>query len=542
MTRKFELIGSQETVRKKAEESFWYFCSYILGYDWAHEPLHKKICDHAQDGCHKPYDELDSADKQWTLLLAPRDGGKTTFFTGAHAIWVQLLAEEDGYPMSIGMAHALKPKAAKMLGDVKWHWEANEKLKWIAPRLAWKDPYKEAHLWTKTEFSLQRKKYAREPSYTAFSLEASQVMMHFDVIYLDDIVIDVTSDSPVVREKVRRFFSAAPALLKGLGWKKIMVAGTRWDPDDQYGLMLAKDSGWEQNLKPLVIDCYTEDGKSVWPRGLPMKTLKQLEKSDEWMFSCLYRNNPLPKGLMAFDESHVGRYVTEFWEGKPSLPQEIRETRVVSWFTAVDPNVTETEGNDPAAVMTACLDSEGDVWVVDLVTGHPSPSELIDWCREQVQTYQPETLFFETVGAFQTFLHWFDHDSVKSGVIYPIEPVKRPPSSNKVARIMKLGPLMRLGKLHVPRGEKFEPLMREIRCFSRHRKKNQDDCLDTLADIFNLGTKPEPTVARVEPPHDPYLLKRLVDPRGFYEDSGMTGVQEDAYGALSHAQATRIRR
>lgn len=525
----------KEAVRARAREDFYYFCEYVLGYRWMHRPWHSQITEWAEQ-VKGPY-RGEAGDYGWTGLLAPRGHGKTTLLTAGHCLWSLVRAGAE-YPLSCGIAHALRDQALKILGDIRWHFEMNERLKWLFPEICYREPAKESPVWREKEISVKRERYYRVPSVSAFALEASKVGLHFDILYLDDLVIDVTTASPATREQVRQFFAGVPPLLRADGWRRVMVAGTRWDVEDQYAEMLDPDKGWRGVIRWRVLSVRKEDGSPVWPTVFTKEQLDMMEQQDPWMFSCVMMNNPLPTGMMTFNTEDVVRYDLEWSEEKQrwDVPWEVKENGPLAYYTAVDPNVKTGEGGDAGVVTTVAKDTDQNLWVVSLSRGHPSPSELIDWVRSHVQQYQPEEVFFEVVASQETFLHWFQQDSVKTGVSYPIRDVRRAPGQSKTARILTLGPLVKQGKLKVPRGETFEPILRELRSHSRHRKKNVDDCLDTLADIMMLGSPPDPERAVVLPPHDPWLLGRLVNPGGgLYEFGVSESVGGCDYGSRARA-------
>lgn len=122
-------------MRKRAEEDFFWFARNVLGYKFLYEPLHRQICDFAVSCSQGPWV---GKDEQWALLLAPRGHGKSTLFTAAHTIHLLLTAKDPTF--SVGICHAIRPQAIKIMSDIKFHFETNKLLKWIAPELSYNNP------------------------------------------------------------------------------------------------------------------------------------------------------------------------------------------------------------------------------------------------------------------------------------------------------------------------------------------------------------------------------------------------------------------
>lgn len=519
----------REALRKRCEEDLYHLAVKVLGYGFLHEPLHRKMCEFAEETCAGAWDGKDA---QWSLLLAPRGHGKSTLYTAAHAIQLQLKARDPTF--AVGITHAVKPLAVRLLSDVKAAFERNALLKWIAPDLCWEDPEREAEKWKADEIVLKRSAHYRVPSYVAFGLGATQVGAHFDVIKGDDLVIDENSETGDQREKVKLAIAKMKPLLKATGWRRIHLTGTRWDVDDVYGDMTADSGPWAGRVKVMVLDCYLEDGSLAWPRairggmmsGFTKEEFEEMEGVNPYLFSCNYRNNPIPRESAAFDPDNVQRYTVEYEDdGSWRSPDDL----FVNMYTAVDPNIHEDTAHDAASVITAARDHQGRMWVVDIDHGHPSPSELILWMRRHVQTFRPQELLLETVQAQHNYIHWLERDTLESGVNYPTREVKRGGPHSKYSRIVALGPMLRGGRLFVPRGKKFEPIMEEIARYSP--KANVDDCLDCLADIYQYGSTPQVVEKKPKPPRDPWLLGRLLgrnDPNGL-------GVREAQHGVRRYA-------
>ena len=510
---------TRKEYRAKAEADFYWFAWNILGYKFLHEPLHRQICDFAQSCSKGPWREQD---EQWALLLAPRGHGKSTLYTAAHIIHLHLCAHDPTF--AVGLCHALRPLAIKIMSDVKFQFEQNALLKAIAPDLCYANPETESPIWRQDEICLKRTAWYKVPSVVAFSVDASVVGLHFDVIKGDDLVVDVNSKTASQRQEVKDYLNRMKALLKATGWKRIQLTGTRWHNDDAYEDITKKDSVWAGSVKVKRIDCYDETGEPVWPQAFTKQELRKQELLSPHLFSCNYRNDPIPEGMSSFKRDDVQRYAADYTASGDWIPPNPDER--YSIYTSVDPNTRETTAYDAGVVMTAAKDSVGRIYIIDMDRGHPSPSELISWMRRHVQRYKPAELMLEVVQAQYMYLHWLAKDTLDTGVRYPTREIKRGPTERKYDRIIALSELIRSKHLFVPHGSRFEPILDEISAFSP--KAKVDDCLDCLADIYAFGMSAPKKLTAEKTLEDTYLLNKIITGR-----HGNFGVRESFSGVIN---------
>lgn len=517
-------------LRERCERDLYFLCKRVLGFGFLDQEFHKEFCKETQSALHS-WTGKDN-DPQWNGMLAPRGFGKTTLRTVGGVIQAELLGGIDGKGkwrephFTQGICHAKDELSQNICKEVRSQWENNDTLKWIASDLAYKNPERESPVWTASSFTLKRPTFYRVPSVVAFSPEASTVGMHFDIIWNDDTVIDTNSENAEQRAKILQFIKSQLALLKKIGWRRMMCTGTHWDVDDAWAAMRDPNGDFGGNARWVVYKARQDDGTLLWPDRFPEEVLQKEERAlGPYKFSCLYQNDPQPEGIASFEYDFVQRYTAEYDEKGQWIPPDPERGYWI--LMAVDPNTTEDTAHDPACVTTAAWDSAGCIWVIDVAHGHPSPSQLIEWIREGVVRYQPKVILYEDVQAQKQAFHWMEKDTLINGVRFPLQPVKRGPKLGKYMRIMALSPLIRSKGLWVPNGAKFHPMMEEIRKYSKRAKR--DDCLDTLADIYSMQSKPSAPQPVVQSPSDPYLLSRLVKGR---PDRMLGGATEGSHGAL----------
>lgn len=515
--------SSRLAIRKKCIADHYFFCAEVLGLKaamgsiWT-ERIHRPICTFIGA----------KSTKKFKVLYYWRGVGKSTLFTIADSLRCNLIG---GGELCQGIAHFKKETAVKFLSDIASQCETNDYLKWIAPDVFWSNPRVEAPTWRSDEIMLKRRKPYRVPSYVAFSTEATAIGMHFDIIRTDDAVLKDNVTTSTLKDNAKQFFRSLNPMLRAGGWKKVMVAGTRWDHDEAHGMLVDPDGDFAAQVESMVGSLEDENGNSNWAEVIPTSTLPQLRKEYGSLFyAANMLNSPIPGGKAVFKTTDVQRYELDPLNGyAPILPAD----RNYYFYTAIDPNTKESTAYDPAVVTTCARDSEGGMWVVDVTRGHPSPFELIDWIRNHVKKWNPLKVMLEVVQAQSVYVPLLYRDSLETGVVYNIEQVTRGGRENKYSRIVALQPLIESGKLHVPRGSVFEDLMKELEVY--HPKAERDDILDTLADIFARGATPPPLIEVTERPRDTFLVRKILG----ISDGGQVRRRGSRLGVRSRGRGVR---
>jgi len=477
--------------RRRACTDLWFLCTEILRYTFLSPTLHKPWCKWIE----APYEE------QYRIFLAPRDHCKTTVFTIGESIQ-EILKNAD---ITMMLGHYKKLKAEVMLRGIRGHFQQNPYLRTIAPDLCYDDPENESPVWTRDAIQVKRENSYQVPTVYAVGMEASATMMHFDKIKLDDIVVEENEGSATMLQETLEWVQNMEGLLSSFGSRKVDIAGTRWRHNDTYGLMLDNEE-----LRPqirLFNQAILQDrhgnpdhtnGEPIWPENKlygDKEWIRKLEvRSGSFRFWSNYMNSPVPKGSAVFCMEDIDiRYMEADGEGRnarPRLPERYPDGRQINYhyYTAVDPNTTETTANDAAAVMTAAVSDQGHWWLVKLNRGHPNQSILIEWIIDHVRQFSPKILHVEAIAYQNTLAEWLKSGAVEQGIYLPLNLIKKRVTS-KYARIVALQRITEGRKLHGPDWKVFAPLWDEMKVYTEASRK--DDCLDCLADIVAYGVPPE---------------------------------------------------
>lgn len=502
--------------RRRAQDDLWFLATEILGWGdlgFLDERLHKPLCRWIEksDVPAGPGLPTESVNKT-RMLLFPRYHGKTTLFTVADDIRLQL--RHPGLCIAIG--HDTVSEAATLMSQIKSAFEECDLLKQIAPDICFENPQKQSAVWTKSEFLLKRKVAYRVSSFVAVAPDAMPTGLHFDVWNWDDLVTWENSRTHTQRQRCKDAFDLAKPFLPAtrMGYRK--VAGTRWHMDDLYGDI-------ERKQKESGADVYI--GNMLAPDGQPWLNKKfcvELAGPDDKRitiaklmgdmggsakFHACMMNDPLPEGTAAFKRDDVQLYRLNAVERKDWAPPVLG----LQWefFTAVDLNTQSHTAGDFAVVMTVAKSNQGHLAVVDVSRGHPTRLQLVEWVERHNLAWQPRAIFVEVVAYQKTFVGDLAAAQVKSGDRMPVTQVNRGGArtgNSKNDRIMSLQGVVEMRKLWVPDADRFAFLVEEIVEFAAESDSRHDDGLDCLADVHMLGRKPDGPVTKSEPLSNDRLL------------------------------------
>ena len=497
-------------LRQRAETDFWFFCKEIMGFKDLYEPLHKPVCEFLQKSAEAP--------EKYTCLLIPRGHFKTSLASVSYSIW-RLLRDPD---MSILIVHGKLDSSIAMLREIKIAFTHNDVLRELWSDIIWDNPKADADLWHQDQIQVKRERADKQPSVFAASVDATVVGKHFDLIVHDDIVTDKTVTTEMQREVTKRYRRESEALQRTDDCKVINI-GTRWHEDDAHAELLDPTGPYAPvNGKPQVrslvlsavadeaiakwIGC--EEGDPIFPTRYTHDRLERLRVSmTEYPFSCQFLNNPRPDLFRAFTRNDL-RWFTPLKDGSPPTKGQYRV------FSAIDPNRSEKQSADFCVLITAAVDEDGHIWVVDMRRGHPSGPQIVDWVRECVERWAPEFVCVETQNFQLQLCKWLKEDQLKSGVHYKILEVIRSRANKKYERIMAMQPLVAAGGLHIKKSAWGDDLAIELDRYGPRAK--HDDILDALADIYANGVKARPEKHEKKVAKDPFVMESLLEQVGVF--------------------------
>nr|MBC8485000.1 hypothetical protein [Bacteroidota bacterium] len=275
-------------------------------------------------------------------------------------------------------------KATGFLTSIKGHIEGKAEGSKFYAIYNWgqKDP---KQTWNLSEIVIADRKTAYpEASIETAGIETSKVGKHYDGIIFDDIVSDKNVTTKDQMDKVENCFRTALSLLKPDGW--VIITGTIWHFGDLYRRIIA-DNELSGLFQIFIVDGEDDPkyGKYCFSDiGLTKEFLEQKKKQQgTYLYSCLYRNNPVSPESAIFKESNFSFYGA-------IKPDDLYITGTL------DP---AGEGKDKSGLTAVGTDYEMNMNILEALEGHWKPSELIDLIinlhyKLKFKIFGLETIFF----------------------------------------------------------------------------------------------------------------------------------------------------
>lgn len=304
---------------------------------------------------------------------------------------------------------------------------------------------------------------------TAYGVGAKITGIHFDKIYLDDIVDYTTITTSDQMKKTRDYFSFLQSILEVDG--EMTITGTPYHYNDLYA-----EIEREKIFDHIYKRPYKENGKILYASWFTEKDFEKLRKTQSnYIFSCQYELNPIPIEDQIFPPPHPTY---------PVLPQGEYQ-----YYITVDPAATATSTSDETGVVIAAKDKMNNLYIEEAIGVKKTNVELAHLLIQKCLQYKPVRVGIEF--GLQESLR-FVIDTVKSeyenktGVHVPLYmegiPVSR--RLSKGARVsMTLGAFIREGKLHI--NERCIELLREMDTFTG-KGAEKDNLVDAAAMILSV--------------------------------------------------------
>lgn len=304
-----------------------------------------------------------------------------------------------------------------------------------------------------------------------------------DILLIDDPVKGrVDADSKAKREAAWKWYSS-DALTRLKPGGSIVVIGTRWHEDDLIGRILeqAKISGekWENICLQAICDDPANDpmgrrmGEALWPEWQTLESLRKI-KYDSGMsardWSALYQQRPSPQEGNAVLRKWFINY-DPMWLG-----QNLGRMAIIqSWDTAG----TVSTRADPSCCVTAAIDRNGDVYIMDVFK---KQMEYTTLRATAIQTYhgtkyRPRAVLVENKGTGQSLYQELKNIGIP---VVKINPAKL---GDKEFRFEQCTPFIESGKVKVPHSASWaDDFVEELVTFPAAM---HDDQVDATSQLLN---------------------------------------------------------
>ena len=426
-----------------------------------------KMCNEIQDG-----------PKDYTLDVWAREHFKTSIMTVAETIQYTL-----GNPGgATGIFAYARPVAKKFLFTIRDIFQSRGLLKMCFPEIVWKDPEKEAPLWSLDDgIILKRSTTRKEPTISAWGLvEGMPTGLHFDRRVYDDIITEDVADSPEVMEKIKTKYDSSQNLGTESGTHRV-IGNFYHHADPLIYVRDKKDENgnpkYHLRLVPATEDG-TPNGRSIY---ISQKRLDDLKLTKT--FNCQQLCNPTPVGTQKLNPEYL----------KEIEPEQIPRTSYK--FMTIDPAGSTAKG-DSWAILTCAVEPKVDevgasnVYIVDAIISPLGDSEAIEAI---VRMYRNagviQKVGVEKVGLSSTEIHVGNalraigrHISVEDGSLV----ILRPAGRSKTQRIESaLAWPLNNGKLHISKDVPYAYRER-LKCEMEKFPFWHDDGLDALSYLYDI--------------------------------------------------------
>lgn len=219
------------------------------------------VFDIEQGDIHREWHDLiDNSPTKRSLILAPRNHGKTTQIKG-RCLW--LVGHNPNLRIKYIMGVASKARnIVDNIGDII---ENNERLHKVFPDLR---PAKKGS-WTKSELFVERDKRLPDATFEASGVLSTAVSGRCDLLVFDDIVTPKNAVfQPSTQKHVKYQYANAWLPTREPGSPIIYVA-TPWTDTDKTAEVM-RSEGWAKWKRPAIVD-----GECIWPEKWTIELLDQ---------------------------------------------------------------------------------------------------------------------------------------------------------------------------------------------------------------------------------------------------------------------------
>lgn len=249
----------------------------------------------------------------------------------------------------------------------------------------------------------------------------------------------------------------------------------RWVNSDDYRKM-----GYNKR------DVHIEEEAPLWPERFPLEDLKRRERLNPREFASLYQQQPYIEG------GNIIR--TEWWQKYPS---DLSPENFVSLVIAVDTAFKKTETADYSVAVTAGLDRNGDIYLVDILRGKydfPELKQRLIRLNNQWRGKGLRAMYIEDKASGQSLIQELKRESGMSVIPYKV-------NSDKVARVNSILPIIEGGRVFLPdSSEWLDAFIDEAVGFPNSNHDDQVDAATMAIDILSrTNVSPEAWALHADP-------------------------------------------
>lgn len=433
----------RDDLAERGKNDLFFLAKGILGYRDMSLNCHGPLCQY-----------LDHHDSRFKLVLMPRGHFKTSLCTIGRV--TQKVIRDPN--QRVLLANETSTNAQRFMSAIKQQFESNPVMRALYSDIIPKDTRKNGS-WSSTELTLVRQWMGPEPTIDTGGMTGALTSRHYTHITVDDPISEEAAKSAAVMQdtitRIDKFFS----LMVKPDLDTFDLIGTRWALYDVYSYF-QKVLGTK--MARFIRASIGPDGQPIFPELISLDTLAQIRAQiGEYMFSCLYQNNPRDVANQDFNIADL-----KFWrwssdeesvvlynhDGTINYVEEVQHLDIT---TSVDLAVAEKITSDRNAIVTCGVTRRGDVVVLDAWARRCTPLEVIEhllWLRKR---YAIRAVGIEGVVYQKAFKYFLKAECERRNVYMNIIELKAVASkrgtgsNSKEMRIRGLQPIAATGHMYI---------------------------------------------------------------------------------------------
>ena len=352
--------------------------------------------------------------------------------------------------------------------------------------------------------SVSRVETQKGGSYFAVGAGGSLTGRGADFLLIDDPVKGrEDADSEVMRQKLWEWYTSV-AYTRLMPGGAVVIVMTRWHEDDLVARVLANENKADWTV--IKLQAIDENKRPLWPEAYSLDALNDIRRTiDEYDWSCLYQQDPIPHGGIIFKPDWLRSGFAE-------------KDEYAAFYAAVDPAISQKEHSDETAICVVGLSYTNPATIHELETlhGHWTFAEQIKMIQAVHKKYNIDFFGIEDVAYQKSLIQECQR------LWIPVTPLKA--NRDKVARAMSVSHFFSQGRVRV----NTQDTRRQMLSFRGAGEKN--DLADALIHAvgmvrdFSEERYLKEGVAKKETSHEWFY--RMASQQ---EKEGENGVQEELY-------------
>jgi hypothetical protein len=456
-------------------------------------------------GCHGPMCAFaDQNEKQFKLILVPRDHLKTSTFTIGGTMQ-RVVRDPESRNL---IANESATNAQRMLRAIRQHAESNRVFRALYSDIIPKHTSKTR--WNDEELQFNRQGHYPEPSIDSIGMTGAVTSRHYTHITYDDPISEEAVKSDKVMQDTINRMSTALDLLTDPAHDSIWLVGTRWALHDVYSVWM-KIFGDQLGR---FIRSAIEDGDPIWPERFTLEVLAiKRQILGEYKFSCLMMNNPRNEELQDMNVKDL-----RFWHWANDetvvvlMDQQGNELRRVPLekldiTTTVDLAAAEKIADDRNCITTVGITPWNECIILDSWAKRCTPLTVLEYLFEIKKRFSPRAFGIEDVAYQKAFKYFVKQQCEQRGVYMNIVPLKA--VGKKEVRIRGLQPLLATGRIYAHPTQHV--LRSELADFPLGEHDDTIDGLSMHLQLFRGQMSPDRWDKYKKAEQS--LLRRLIKPR-----------------------------